>query len=351
MQRSAIIGTAALAALFLAACGHDHDWGNSNCCLNPIPPNYGPVSLLSLSDAERELGNIATTMSLTDISSGTPQGFSTASTAAVRALGPGHAAVSAFGGGAAKAQLAPRTAVSTCANGGSDQVTTTAETRTFSYFNFSGPVTDTVNNYNSCANTSGGTTTTYDGLLETGIDSTSVYSYAVLGQPNINNTVTIFTDGSGANGSSLHTEEDLLGLIEQQDSSSTLDNRANLFDTLFASQPNQPDYDGSFQIGNNSGVYEVISSSTSLNIAGQYAYASTACYGGAVTVSTPTSITLGTGTAGSGVPVGGALGISSGSNSVTYTFNADGSASLSGSVSGSISASEVQSILQNGTTC
>jgi hypothetical protein len=350
MHRSRIASAAGLAALFLSACGHDHNWGNNDCCLNPIPPNYGPVSLVSLSDAERELGNIATTMSLTDISSGTPEGFSSSSTAAVRSLGPGHAAVRAFEGGTS-ARLSPRTAVSTCAAGGSDQVTTTTESRTFSYFNFTGTVTDTVNNYNSCANTSDGTTTTYDGLLDTGIDSTSVYSYAVLGQPNISNTVTIYTDGADANGVSLHTEEDMLGLVEQQNSSSTLDNRSDLFDTLFASQPNQPDYDGSFQIGSSQGVYEVISSSTSLSIAGQYAYASTACYGGAVTVTTPTTVTLGASTAGSGLPVGGALGISSGSNSVTYTFNADGSASLSGSVTGTIGASEVQAILQSGTTC
>jgi hypothetical protein len=355
MQRSRIIGTASLAALFLAACGHDHDWNNNNCCFSPIPPNYGPVSLLSLSDAERELGNIATTMSLVDISSGTPGAFAAAATPAVRSLGPSHAAVRAFSGSQAKADASPHAAVSTCASGGSDQVSSGSKTRTFNFFNFSGTVNYTIDNYNGCANTdSSGTKTTYDGLLETGLDTSSVYSYAVLGQPSINNTVTIFTDGNDANGTPLHTEEDQLGTIEQQNSNSTLDNRSNLFDTLFASQPNQPDYDGSFQIGSNangSGVYEVISSSSSLNVAGQYAYASTACYGGAVTVTTPTTLTLGTSSAGSGLPVGGALGISSGSNSVTYTFNSDGSATLSGSVTGTISASQVQSILQSGTIC
>lgn len=355
MQKPSIIGAATLAALFLAACGHDNT-DNNDCCFSPIPPNYGPVSLLSLSDAERELGNIATTLSLVDISSGTPSGFAAAAAPVVRTLGPRHAAVRAFSGsGAAKADASPRAAVSTCASGGSDQVSSGSKTRTFNFFNFSGTVNYTVDNYNGCANTdSSGTKTTYDGVIETGLDSSSVYSYAVLGQPSISNTVTIFTDGKDANGTPLHTEEDKLGILEQQNNGSILDNRSNLFDTLFASQPNQPDYDGSFQIGSNSngsGVYEVMSGSTSLNVAGQYAYASTACFGGAVTVTTPTTITLGTSTAGSGLPVGGALDINSGSNSVTFTFNSDGSATLSGSVTGTISASQVQSILQSGTIC
>lgn len=350
MQRSRIIGTAAVAALFLAACGHDNN-NNDNCCFSPIPPNYGPVSLISQSDAERELGNIATTMSLVDISSGTPSGFSAGATPAARALGPAHAAVRTFGGSQPRAAASPRAAVSTCASG-SDQVNSGSKSRTFNYFPFTGTVDYTVDNYNGCANTdSSGTTITYDGLLETGLDTSSVYSYAVLGQPSVNNTVTIFSDGKDANGTPLHIEEDLLGIIEQQNSNSILDNRSNLFATLFASQPNQPDYDGSFQIGNDNSVYEVMIGSNSLNVAGQYAYASTACEGGLVTVTTPTTITLGTSSAGSGLPVGGTLAIGSGSNSESYTFNSDGSATLSGSVSGTLSPSQVQSILLNGTTC
>jgi hypothetical protein len=344
-------GALGLAALFLAGCSDDHEF--DNCCFNPIPPNYGPVSLVSLSDAERELGNIASTLALTDISSGAPDGTAVGSPGA-RALGPGHAPVRAFSSATQPRTLAvavPQTAVSTCASG-SDQVSSGSKSRTFSNFSFSGSVNYSLDSYHRCANTSNGTTTTLDGLLETGGTADGVYNYALLGDLNAGNTITVFTDGNDANGTPLHTELDLFGPIESQSSSTSLDTRSNLFATLFASQP-QGSYDGSFQIGNNSSVYDVIGSSTSLSVAGPYAYASTVCTGGAVTVTTPTTLVLGTTSAGSGLPVGGVLTISTGSNnsSVSYSFNSDGSATLTGSISGTISAATVGSLLQNGTSC
>jgi hypothetical protein len=70
-----------------------------------------------------------------------------------------------------------------------------------------------------------------------------------------------------------------------------------------------------------------------------------------VTVTTPTTLGLGTTAAGSALPVSGTLSLASGSNTVSFSFNSDGSATLSGSVSGTISAADVGRILQSGTSC
>jgi hypothetical protein len=341
---------AGLAASLLAACDNhdDHDWG-----FEPIPPNWDPVSLVTLSDAERELANISTTIDLTDISGGAPDG-AVAGVAAPRALGPGHAAVRSFAAPDPQARAAqvPHATDPNCSAGGSDTVSTGSGSRTFSYFsNVTTNVDYRVDRYAGCANTANGITTTLDGRLESGSGTASAtpYQYVALGDFGANNTLTEYSDGDP---SGLHTQQDFFGLIEASGAaSSTLDMRSNLYSTLFASQPGQPDYDGSFQIGDDGGVYEVIRSSTSLNVGGTYAYASTACLGGAVTVSTPAVLGLGTTSAGSGLPVSGTLTVESGRNSVSYTFNADGSATLSGSVSGTLSASQVGQLLQNGTSC
>ncbi len=343
---------AGVAASLLTACsGHDnHDWG-----FEPIPPSWDPVSLVTLSDAERELANISTTIDLTDISAGAPDG-AVAGIAAPRALGPGHAAVRSFAAPGQQARAAQMLHATdpNCGSGGSDMVSTGSSSRTFSYFNnVTTNVDYRVDLYAGCANTASGITTTLDGRLETGNSTASAtpYQYVALGDFNANNTLTEFSDGDP---SGLHTQQDFFGLIEGSGAaSSSLDMRSSLYSTLFASQPNQPDYDGSFQIGDDRsvGVYEVIRSSTSLSVGGTYAYASTACLGGAVTVSTPDILGLGSTSAGSGLPVSGTLTVDSGRNSLSYTFNADGSATLSGGVSGTISASEVGQLLQNGTSC
>jgi len=342
---------ASLAASLLAACG---GYDNQSQGFEPIPPNWDPVSLVNLSDAERELANISTTIDLTDISAGEPVA-AMAGISAPRALGPGHAAVRSFAAPAQPAHTAPapRATDPNCAAGGSDTVSTGSGSRTFSYFSVTANVAFRVDQYAGCANTASGTTTTLDGRLETGnTTSGPPYQYVTLGDFNANNTLTELSDGTDANQVPLHTQQDFFGLIEGSGSSSaTLDMRSDLYSTLFASQPNRADYDGTFQIGDNSAVYEVIRSSASLNVGGTYAYASTACVGGAVTVSTPATLGLGTTSAGSSPPVRGPLTVDSGRNSVNYTFNADGSATLSGSVSGTISASQVGQLLQNGTSC
>jgi hypothetical protein len=340
---------AGLAASLLAACsGHDsQDWG-----FEPIPPNWDPVSLVTLSDAERELANISTTIDLTDISGG---GVPAAvpGVAAPRALGPGHAAVRSFAapGQQTRAAQAPRATDPNCTASGSDAVSTGSSSRTFSYFSVTTNVDYRVDLYAGCANTANGITTTLDGRLETGNGTASATPYQYVALGDANSTLTEFSDGDP---SGLHTQQDFFGLIEGSGAaSSSLDMRSSLYSTLFASQPNQPDYDGSFQVGDDRsvGVYEVIRGSSSLNVGGTYAYASTACLGGAVTVSTPATLGLGTTTAGSGLPVSGTLTVDSGRNSLSYTFNADGSATVSGSVSGTIDASEVGQLLQNGTSC
>jgi hypothetical protein len=341
MNKQALCAVAAFAALALAACGDHH--GNDDS-FNPIAPSWEPVSLASLSDVERELGNVSTTLTVTDIGSGAPQ--------SVQTLGPHHAPSAAFASAqAARSVQQPRASDPNCAAGGSDSVSSGSKSRAFSYFTVTATVNYTLDQYSGCANTSSGTTTTQDGQLESGANADSSYQYLALGNLPASDTITIYTDGVDASNVPLHTQQDYYGLIEANNGSGGLDMRSNVFSTLFASQPNQADYDGSFQIGDDSGVYEVIRGGSSLNIGGTYAYASTACFGGAVTVTTPATLGLGATAAGSGLPVSGSLGLSSGRNAVTLTFNSDGSATLSGSVSGTISAADVGRILQNGTAC
>ncbi|MBV8063337.1 MAG: hypothetical protein JOY51_07055, partial [Nevskia sp.] len=56
MHNKRLYGAAGLAALALAACDHT----DSLPGFQPIEPSWNPVSLATLSDAERELGNIST---------------------------------------------------------------------------------------------------------------------------------------------------------------------------------------------------------------------------------------------------------------------------------------------------
>lgn len=348
MQTKPLLGAAACAALILSACDdHHYDTG-----FDPIPPSWAPVALVTLSDAQRELANVSTTLALTDISTGTPAA-AVAVQPSARAFGPGHPGVRSFLGPAqqARAEPSPHATDANCTAGGNDAVSSGSKQRAFNFFSFSGTVAYTTDSYHGCANASNGTTTTLDGFQENGATSDSAYQYSVLGDLNASNTITVYVDGPDANNRPLHTQQDFLGLIEGNEVGAGLDMRSNLFSTLFASQPNQPDYDGSFQIGDNRGVYEVIRGSDSLNIGGTYAYASTACRGGAVTVTTPAVVGLGTTSAGGGLPVSGQLTLTSGQNAVTYSFNSDGSATLTGSVSGTISAADVGSLLQNGTSC
>lgn len=349
MQNKRLYGAAGLAALALAACGGGYN--DSGPGFQPIEPSWSPVSLVTFSDAERELANVSTTRALTDISSGVPQGAALTAPAA-RALGPGHAPVAAFSAAAQpRAVEAPRATDANCTAGGGDAVGSGSKSRSFLYFTVGTTVNYRTDRYYNCANNNNGTITTQDGLLETGTSTDSAYTYVAEGDLNAGNSLSVIEDGPDANNIPLHTQQDFFGLIEGQAGGGGLDMRSNLFSTLFASQPHQPDYDGSFQIGSRGGVYEIFSSSNSLDIGGTYAYASTACSGGAVTVSTPVTLGLGSTSAGSGLPVSGVLSISSGNNSLSYSFNPDGSATLSGSVSGTISAADVGRILQNGTSC
>src|ERR1700749_3152509 len=68
MNNKPLSAVAALAALALAACDDGHHHNDNEEYFNPIPPSWAPVSLVSLSDVERELGNLSTTLTVTDVS-------------------------------------------------------------------------------------------------------------------------------------------------------------------------------------------------------------------------------------------------------------------------------------------
>jgi hypothetical protein len=342
MRNMMSVGAAGLAALLLAACGGGGDEGIG-------PPPSGAAQLRTVDDATRELGNVSTTVDLTDLSSGTPAARPAGSARSFGAVAVAHR----FGGSAmqARAVQAPQ-AVTSCPTGGTDNATdTSSKSYAFSYFNTSATVNFRTHNYSGCASTANdGTVTTLDNQLEAGSTSDAVMGYIQSGAGNtpfrvrttLNNNGQIFT-----------TDQNLLGTIQLSNGQASTDNRAVLDTTLRVTQTGHTDYMGSFALAPDTGFYSVVSGQSSIAINGVYAYSSnvTGCGGGTLTTATPTPLSLGQTSAGSSFPIDGVLRITTGNDSVSFTFNADGSATLSGCVSGSLSAGEVGQILQNGSTC
>jgi len=337
---------AGVAALVLAGCGGNGDDGGDFS----TPPNAA-VRLQGTDDAVRELGNIATTTDLVDVSSA-----ASASTAAVpmaRAFGPKQMQHSLVhpAGMQARAALLPR-AISNCAAGGTDNVVNSgSKSYSFDYFSTSGTVNYDTHVYSGCATgNTDGSITILDNQLEAGSTSDSVSGYVLSGSGNT--PLRVRTSASSGNDSFL-SDQALLGTLQLVNGSTTTDTRATLDTTLTVQETGFLDYHGSFVLGSGGNFYEVVSGNGSIAIDGDYGYTSNVdnCGGGYVTVSTPATLSLGATSAGSSFPVGGVLKIVSGNGTVNFTFNADGSATLSGNVSGTLDANTVGQTLQNGSSC
>lgn len=337
---------AGAAAIFLAGCGGGNDDGGDFA----TPPNTA-VHLQSSDDALRELGNIATTTDLVDVSSNATSSAAAVPTA--RAFGPKQMRHSLVhpAGMQARVDLLPR-AVSNCAAGGTDNVVNSgSKSYSFNYFSSTGTVNYETHVYSGCATgNTDGSVTILDNQLEAGSTSDSVSGYVLSGTGNT--PLRVRTSATSGNDSFL-SDQSLLGVLQLVNGSNTTDTRASLDTRLLVQQTGFSDYHGSFTLGSSSDFYEVVSGASSIAIDGNYGYTSnvTGCGGGFVTVSTPTTLSLGTTSAGSSFPVGGVLKIDSGGGTVTYTFNADGSATLSGNVSGTLDANTVGQTLQNGSSC
>jgi len=307
MQRKSWAGAAAI-GLLLAGCGGSDIGGTSQ-------PDSGAVPLATATDALRELGNTI---------------------AAVRLV---------------------QTPVPGACSSGNDVITGPAsKSRAFVYYSpFTGTVVYETHNYSACVQSSG---TTLDGLLEAGATSDSAYTYAVRGS----STAVLLLRSSGIDGSgtAVNIEQSLVGTIETHILSGTQSEVRSGLQTKKQQTPTSsstPTYQNLFAVGVNGPTFDVLSDSSgnggngSETIAGSYTYNSTACSGGTALAATPSTLLLTPSSDGSyHYATGGALSVSAGGNSVTYTFSATG-ATLSGSVSGSLSSSEVQQAFGVGSGC
>ena len=337
---------AGVAAIVLAGCGGGGDDGGDFS----TPPNSA-VRLQSSDDALRELGNIATTTDLLNVNSGATTFAAAAPTA--RAFGPKQMPRSLVhpAGMQARAALLPRVATS-CAAGGTDNIVDSgSKSYSFNYFSSTGTVNFETHAYSGCATgNTDGSITILDNQMETGSTSDSVSGYVQSGAGNT--PLRVRTSATSGNDSFL-SDQGLLGTLQLVNGSSTTDTRATLYTILTVQQTGFSDYHGSFVLGSGGDFYEVLSGSGSIAVDGNYGYTSNVdgCGGGYVTASTPTTLSLGSTSAGSSFPVGGVLKIVSGNGTVSFTFNADGSATLSGSIGGTLDANTVGQTLQNGSSC
>lgn len=294
--------TAALALLLLGGCGG----GNLGS-----PTAGGMVPLTTPADALRELGNV----------------------------------VSA-------ARLAQAPLPGPCSSGADNIVGPNSKSRSFVYFTgFSGGVVYETHNYSACVDNG----FTYDGLLEAGATSDNAYRYAVRGS----STAVLLARSSGTdrNGVPVSIGQSQVGTVETHVSGSQTEVRAGL-ESKSEQTPQSggsPSYQGALSVGVSGPTFDVLTDSSgnggngSQTIAGAYSYNSTLCSGGDATVATTSPLLLTPGPGGS-YPTGGTLSVTSGGNTVTYTFSGGGAA-LSGGVSGSLSSSQVQQAFSAGSGC
>lgn len=333
-------------ALVLAACSGGHDQNNDDNLV--FQPPSGAVRLLTVDDAARELGNVSTGAVISSLGTTT-----TAASARVATTQRGFAAARSLSGFAprwqARATLSPR-ASSGCPGGGGDNITASGSTsRSFEFFNFTGTVNYEVHQYSDCNGLIAGIT--IDGPAQSGATADQSYIYALQGDlPSATPLNLFFNAVDNNNGQTIDERQNVLGTIEAQESSAQEDLRAVLLVRLIQSERGDRIYDGDFAVGDASLSFQVVSGSNSTILDGPYAYGTSAadCDGGGVTASTPQILQLGTTSAASNVPIGGTLVLTSGTRAVTYTFNPDGSVTLSGAVNGSLSPSDVANLWSNG---
>jgi len=340
MQKQLFRAGAGAAVAFIAACGGGNKDG---AAAQPT----GAVPMASTADAVRELGNISTTTGLLSLSTGAG-----AQGAVARSFREVQRA-SVFGAAAPwQARLEAPRAVSNCSGGGTDDQSSGSKSYSFTYFNTSGTVSYVSNNYSGCTTAnSDGSSTTLDHQVEAGSTADDSLGYVLFGAGGTPAHIKTFATGASL-------DEDLLGQIQVSAGTDSGTSRGVLQMVLDGKQTGYSDYQGSFFLGSGDAFYGVTQGQSSISFDGVYAYSSNGggdsgnvCGGGAVTLSTPSTLVLGQTGYGTNFPVGGSLVLVTGSSKVTFTFNADGSATLSGNVAGTLSSGDVDQALINGSPC
>jgi len=289
--------------LLLAACGG-----------GTLDSNQAPsttVSLATAADALRELGNTAYAVGLLQLS------------------------------------------LSSMCSSGTYTVATGSTTRSFAYFTgVTEAVSFAVNDYSGCVESGNPTLT---GVAEAGATDDGSYSFVVRGSYSTAAPLQVQSSGTNGSGAAVNIARSELGTVETHVISATQSEIRSGLQTSIVQTPQGGGAadDGNFSVGVNGPTFDVMVDSSgdgSETIAGAYSYSSSVCSGGIVTAATPSALLLTPSTGGTLYASGGVLTLSSGANTVTYTFNSSG-ATLSGSISGSLSSTQVEQAFATGSGC
>jgi hypothetical protein len=330
IARSAVMSCPVAFLVSVGGCGDDE----ATTLLAP------PATILSSkADVQRELGNFGAAT----ITSGSDTGTFAARRSA--AYGKRRALLSpAQFGARPRTTASPKAAQTTnCATTGTETVDSGTKVRHFAFFGVERMVGWVLSVSDNCSETfanGDGTTTTFasDGAEEDG-QSSDQYYYAVLGSGNTPLTLAL-TEKNASGVTTGQLVSSTLGSIEEFDSS-VADVRIRASIDLSETAEGQT-LTGSFVVGDGSPMRLTTTSDNIVTIDGPLSYETSApaCPGGSEEFATLEPIPLDS----NDYPVGGVLRITSGSSSVTVTFNADGSAALafSNGTSASMTAAEVR---------
>lgn len=315
--------------LLLAACG-DNNGNDDDDPGDGVPPiPNSAFALSSKSDVQREIGNFIDVYSIffgEDLDA-------TSMTAA--------AAKSAR---VDMSHVVPKAAVTTeCELDGTLTEDSGTKPRTFTYFEASPSVEFATSVYNGCQEDDGdedGTYTEANGFQESGGGAgvSTFYSYNVLGQGE-----TAYTELERSPDDKDEYEfESILALFETATTASTVETR-HVF-TLAFEERDEEEADGHTAGQVTQGTTDVpfvtIVSASGVSVEGPYGYATTECAGGRGSIDTNTPVVFDE----DGLPIGGAVTVTSGTASATVTFVGDGSATyqLGNGATGTLTRAELE---------
>lgn len=297
-------------AILLAACsdnGSDNDDPGDGV---PDVPS-SPVPLSSKADIQREVGNFIDVYS---IFFGEELDAAAAGTAALKS-----ARVNMD-------QVVPKVAsTSDCELKGTVTEDSGTKARTFAYFEVSPSVEFSSSLYKECQSDDGdgdGTYTEANGFQESGGGAgvSTFYSYNVLGQDGKAYTELERSPTAGDE----FDFESIRGLFETATTASSVETR-HVYTLRFEEEDEDEDdgnTSGQVTQGKQGDPFVTIVTSSGVSVEGPYEYATTECKGGRARIETDTPVVFDE----EGLPIGGAVTVTSGTASATVTFVGDGSA-------------------------
>lgn len=301
MNRKAALVLVGCAVAGLSACGGGDDDGASD----------GPVALAGTADALRELTLAA--------------GANGAVASLVDLPGPGGALA------ARSSMRAKATESGPCEDGGSFSETTGQGPHDFVLLGIPAVTVDfSRGSANNCKSVSaeGNHTTTYieNGSGESGESVAPVNGASLSYESSADGFSEIIEERE--NGTLLHREvQTRQGKVEFRSTGSSDETRVLGSFRYSESGSDTDSYKARIDVGDSTAhPLRVVVTDTSLVIDGSYAYHTTDCSGGKVTVSTPSE--GGVALDGNRRPVGGQLQLNSGSNTVLFSFGEDGGATV-----------------------